>query len=330
MRALALVVMVLLGMVGWSSWYAQQDRALVRSAADRELAQLPHDRRVAVDNALDASPAPWSDPRWLGAVAAALALGTVAAVGLRDAFRRGDAHAQELIARNQRLVELLDVARRVSSEIEYDAAVRRLLEEAQSLVTADFAVVYQVEGGNAVPVARHGTVSPAAVRIGSGVVGQVISTAVALRAVVDRDPAIAGSHGFLSLLAAPMLSDRRVVGAVVVGSTSGLKFSADDEVALRLFALAAGGALENALAHEATAEMVNTDPLTGLANRRRLDNDLHGTLGNLLAAGDHVAFAMVDVDHFKNFNDTYGHPAGDVLLREIAAAIASAVRSNDV
>jgi len=324
------VVVVLVAMVGWSSWYVQRDRTQVRQAVDASYEASPLDPRAAVDRFLDDQNAPWADPMWLGAISGALALGIVAAVALRDAFRRGDAHAQELMARNQRLVELLDVARRVSSEIEYDGAVRRLLEEAQSLVTAEFAVVYQVDGGNAVPVARHGDVSPASIRIGNGVVGQVIATAVAMRASVERDPAIAGRHGQMSLLAAPMLSDRQVVGALVVGSTTNVKFTPDDEVALRLFALAAGGALENALAHEATAEMVNTDPLTGLANRRRLDNDLHDTLGNLLAAGDHVAFAMVDVDHFKNFNDTYGHPAGDVLLREVAVAIASAVRSNDV
>jgi diguanylate cyclase (GGDEF)-like protein len=330
MRALAVVVLVLLAMVGWSSWYVQRDRSLIRAAADRSLGLPALQGRAAFDRFLNQQSLPWADPRWLGVVAGVLALGLVAAIALRDAFRRGDSHAQELMARNQRLVELLDVARRVSSEMEYDAAVRRLLEEARSLVTADFAVVYQIDGSNAVPVARHGEVTPSSVRIGNGVVGQVIATAVAMRATVDRDPAIVGHTGPLSLLVAPMLSDRQVVGAVVVGSSRAAAYSADDEVALRLFALAAGGALENALAHEATAEMVNTDPLTGLANRRRLDNDLHGTLGTILSAGDHVAFAMVDVDHFKNFNDTYGHPAGDVLLREIAAAIASAVRSNDV
>jgi diguanylate cyclase (GGDEF)-like protein len=254
----------------------------------------------------------------------------VGAVALRDAFGRGEAHARQLMARNQRLIELLDVSRRVSSETEYDAAVNRLLEEARSLVTADFAVVYRVDGDDAIPVAQAGSVAPAPVRVGQGVVGQVVANAAAVRAQVDRDPAITGAHGALSVLAAPMLSDRQVVGVLVVGSTFGFHFSADDEVALRLFALVAGGALENALAHEATAEMVNTDPLTGLANRRRLDGDLNSTLGNLLAAGDPVAFAMVDVDHFKRFNDTYGHPAGDELLRQVAMAIASAVRSNDV
>jgi diguanylate cyclase (GGDEF)-like protein len=273
---------------------------------------------------------PLTDPLWLGAMAAALMLAMVGAVALRDAFGRGDAHAKRLMARNQRLVELIDVARRVSSETEYDVAVNRLLEEARSLVNADFAMVYQVDGNDVVPVAQHGVVTPAPVRIGQGVVGEVISSSLAVRARVVGDPAVGGLHGTVSLLAAPMLSDRQVVGALVVGSSFGLHFSADDEVAMRLFAIAAGGALENALAHEATAEMVNTDPLTGLANRRRLDGDLNSTLGNLLADGDPVAFAMVDVDHFKRFNDAYGHPAGDELLRQVAAAIASAVRSNDV
>ena len=65
-----------------------------------------------------------------------------------------------------------------------------------------------------------------------------------------------------------------------------------------------------------------TDPLTGLANRRALDAALAKTTRE--ARG--TALLMIDVDHFKRFNDAYGHPAGDACLRRIAEAIAGETR----
>jgi diguanylate cyclase (GGDEF)-like protein len=71
-----------------------------------------------------------------------------------------------------------------------------------------------------------------------------------------------------------------------------------------------------------------TDPLTGLANRRSLDADL-AALQRGAATGRAFAVVMVDVDHFKQFNDRNGHAAGDEALRAVARALEAGVRAAD-
>ncbi|MBC8130307.1 MAG: diguanylate cyclase [Rhizobiaceae bacterium] len=69
-----------------------------------------------------------------------------------------------------------------------------------------------------------------------------------------------------------------------------------------------------------------TDALTGLLNRRSFDETLPIEWMRCVASGHPLSLLMIDVDHFKAFNDTYGHQAGDVCLKAIAAAISSAAR----
>jgi diguanylate cyclase (GGDEF)-like protein len=79
---------------------------------------------------------------------------------------------------------------------------------------------------------------------------------------------------------------------------------------------------------ERTVLLSQTDPLTGLPNRRAWD----AALADLLAP-PHVhpaCVAMIDVDHFKAYNDSHGHPAGDALLRRAAAAWRGALRARDL
>lgn len=74
-----------------------------------------------------------------------------------------------------------------------------------------------------------------------------------------------------------------------------------------------------------------TDELTGVANRRRLDEFFAGEWRRALRAGTFLSVLLVDVDHFKAYNDHYGHPAGDVCLREVAQALDDSVgRSSDL
>ena len=72
-----------------------------------------------------------------------------------------------------------------------------------------------------------------------------------------------------------------------------------------------------------------TDALTGLPNRRYFDEYL-GLLGRRRRAEDQVGVLMIDIDRFKKLNDTFGHAVGDHVLREVAQAIARAVRDDDV
>jgi two-component system, cell cycle response regulator len=73
-----------------------------------------------------------------------------------------------------------------------------------------------------------------------------------------------------------------------------------------------------------------TDGLTGLFNRRHLDEELARRNTDSLRHHDPVCLLLLDIDHFKHVNDTYGHPAGDLVLREFADRMSLGVRAGDV
>jgi diguanylate cyclase (GGDEF)-like protein len=72
-----------------------------------------------------------------------------------------------------------------------------------------------------------------------------------------------------------------------------------------------------------------TDALTGLGNRRRMEQDLQAIHERALRSGQSYGIAMFDVDHFKVYNDRYGHPEGDEVLRRVAQAIAANTRAGE-
>src|ERR1700744_3850837 len=74
----------------------------------------------------------------------------------------------------------------------------------------------------------------------------------------------------------------------------------------------------------------NTDPLTGLANRRSLEAFLRGTQITAMEAGTPLSILMIDIDHFKKFNDGYGHQVGDQVLRLVAKVLHENVRACDL
>jgi len=76
-----------------------------------------------------------------------------------------------------------------------------------------------------------------------------------------------------------------------------------------------------ALANHALQIIAGEDALTGLANRRRLDEALRAAFQFAAAQRQPLSFVLLDVDHFKRFNDQYGHPAGDEALKQVAAVL---------
>jgi diguanylate cyclase (GGDEF)-like protein len=78
------------------------------------------------------------------------------------------------------------------------------------------------------------------------------------------------------------------------------------------------------------SEQANRDPLTGLYNRRYLDSTLERELARCQREGQPLSLMLIDIDHFKRINDTWGHPAGDEVLRQLADLLAAHARLGDV
>jgi len=73
-----------------------------------------------------------------------------------------------------------------------------------------------------------------------------------------------------------------------------------------------------------------TDPLTTLANRKYFDHALAGAIADSASDGTPLSLLMIDIDHFKNFNDSYGHLTGDQVLRLVAVAVKQNVKGQDI
>ena len=97
---------------------------------------------------------------------------------------------------------------------------------------------------------------------------------------------------------------------------------------LEMLAENIGLALANLRLRDVLREMAMADALTGLPNRRQFDSVLQTLVSDADRNASPLACLMVDIDHFKRFNDNYGHDAGDAVLRAVGAVLGDALREN--
>jgi diguanylate cyclase (GGDEF)-like protein len=154
--------------------------------------------------------------------------------------------------------------------------------------------------------------------------------------VAHASAALAGQAGaepaplqgvFLTALLGAISLEAVVIGALVWlllrrGALTLSVIRERDALALRM----AERTEELRLSNEKLASLILTDGLTGVANRRCFDQSLAREWSRASRIGQSLALAMIDVDWFKNFNDRYGHLAGDECLRSVAQLLKTAVR----
>jgi diguanylate cyclase (GGDEF)-like protein len=109
----------------------------------------------------------------------------------------------------------------------------------------------------------------------------------------------------------------------------GDRFDADERMTAASLAGQAVVALENARLHRIVERQALVDGLTGLANRRHADEALASELARAERLGGPVGLILADVDDFKSVNDRFGHPTGDIVLRDLADALRESVREID-
>ncbi len=133
-----------------------------------------------------------------------------------------------------------------------------------------------------------------------------------------------------SCLCVPMMANGESLGVLQILHGAPEPFP---EAKQRL-AQAVAGQFELALASLRLQETLRNqsirDPLTGLFNRRYMEESLEREVHRAVRNGYPLAILMLDVDHFKRFNDTFGHDAGDALLREVGQLLQSQIRGDDI
>jgi diguanylate cyclase (GGDEF)-like protein len=122
------------------------------------------------------------------------------------------------------------------------------------------------------------------------------------------------------------------VGEVDFGSLVlfGEAFSDDDRMTATSLAAQAVVALDNARLHRIVENQARIDGLTALANRRYFEEQLGAELARVERLGGPLAIVVADLDDFKTVNDRFGHPVGDVVLREFARTLEEGIRDIDL
>ncbi|MCW1430762.1 diguanylate cyclase [Novosphingobium sp. JCM 18896] len=134
-----------------------------------------------------------------------------------------------------------------------------------------------------------------------------------------------GDGPVLDTLCLPLTAHRKTLGLLYfeLRAASG---RGTPDVYLSMLAENVSLALANLRLRDTLREMAMADPLTGLANRRQLDGMMEALLADAERLGQPISCLMVDIDHFKRFNDAFGHEAGDTVLREVGAVLRHATR----
>lgn len=221
-----------------------------------------------------------------------------------------------------------------------DDARRSIVHAAQELGDADVAVIFErSHGGRVEPAAAHG-VEMGTLRTRSSEGSSPLDMCLEEREAIfvpfveslDGElPPGFGDRDIKSMICCPIMRDGEAIAALCAGWRNRVR--RDDQVdptVIQILASEAAATIDHSDLLLQLVDTASTDPLTGLPNRRAWDRLLRAGLLESRQVGKPFSIAILDLDHFKSFNDGHGHQAGDRLLREAAAAWKDALRKDDM
>ncbi|MFH1782731.1 MAG: sensor domain-containing diguanylate cyclase [Candidatus Omnitrophota bacterium] len=128
----------------------------------------------------------------------------------------------------------------------------------------------------------------------------------------------------------PLKARDKIIGIIFADNLFDKKPITEDDIRmLTMFANQAGLAIENSRLYERTVTLSNTDSLTGLWHHGFFQYLLNRAIENALSEKSYFSLLMIDIDNFKQYNDTYGHQAGDKILKDISNIFKDASRKID-
>ncbi|EGL81585.1 diguanylate cyclase with GAF sensor [Caldalkalibacillus thermarum TA2.A1] len=241
---------------------------------------------------------------------------------------------------NEKFRIIHDLGNDMTSELQFDHVVDRLVQAVSKLVPYQYCYLFRVDHEQGllkpvrfleqgIPPDEYEDFMRVQVEIGDGLSGQVAS--LGQTKMIGRE-----EEGFhfryepcclhqqQSILSVPLKYDQKVYGVLTVCHNEPNRYTKEDVTLMEILASQAAIAFKNAYDYQQTKQLSERDELTGLYNYRYFSSYLSAQLEQ---AGKErpLALILLDIDHFKQVNDQYGHLAGNEILRRVAALIQEAV-----
>jgi len=246
---------------------------------------------------------------------------------------------REQSARIERERLLLEASETVNRNLDSPSLRMVILSEAARLVGAEKSALLQVRGEHLVADAVYRLSEDYrrlfVVPIAESRSGRAVTDGVTIAVEnVDLDPladaALVHAGGFRAFMTAPLQSYHGTDGALSVYFDQPHTPSDEEKTLLRTFAIQAAVALDNQRLMAEKDQLAAHDGLTGVFNRTYLEMALERTAKDLRRYGGTASVLFLDVDGLKKANDSSGHAAGDLLLRDMAQVLLDTCRESDI
>jgi diguanylate cyclase (GGDEF)-like protein len=264
---------------------------------------------------------------------------------IRGAFQSGEAERHALQAttdtlqyRNDQLNALYNVFSEITDTLSMRYVISATLRETLRVMKASFVTLRLLKNGQLVGAGsltvkgeRLGEVPP--VSLGEGPSGRVARRGRSMRIDVDAQEMLGlrsdeQDSDVQSGVIVPLIVGARIVGTLECWSHEAFAFQEGDERVLEMMASQVATAVVAADTQETLERRALSDPLTNLPNRRQLTEDMT-EFARWHQEERSAVVAMVDIDHFKQLNDDFGHKVGDVTLQKVASVMRQAIRDTD-
>ncbi|HMS40104.1 MAG TPA: diguanylate cyclase [Pyrinomonadaceae bacterium] len=248
-------------------------------------------------------------------------------------------YVEQIKRANREVFSLYELAKVFSSALNLQQTLSLLSDKISEFVPFDTCVIYLLEDGteeaHAVfvegrnSVALHGK----RVKAGEGATGFVLKKR---QSVLNINPGLDFSFSQLDLVeeysamvSLPLITDEKLIGAVSLYSCELENYEDEPLRLLETVSRIASDAIYKSMQHAASESRALTDPMTGLPNARSLQNQFEKEYARAARNGSSFQVLMLDLDGFKAVNDTFGHKAGDMLLKEISKVMSEQLRDYD-
>ena len=249
--------------------------------------------------------------------------------------------AVTLKEQNQGLSSLFQITRTMASSLDPQLLYEKIMQALKSAINCSSCMLLLFQHGSenldAVKVQGFYGINLRSIRV---VLGQGITGEAALnqRAAYCEDLGkVTGGELYGnetihsgSLLTVPMTIQNRLIGMINLHKTETNAFDANTRKIAQAIANQAAIAIENARLYEKTKSLSATDELTGLANRRQFQEFLLHELAQSRRQKNSFSLLMIDIDHFKHYNDSHGHLKGDIVLKKVAMLFQQNTREVDL